>query len=100
VTVPTSSAGAYEFRLFLNDSYTRESTSPKITVAPQAPVIASLNPARLRRHSSLSLIVVAATSRHLRGVLERLAAGDDIRRVDAAVRGDFVRGPGVVAVRG
>jgi hypothetical protein len=57
-TVPTSTAGAYEFRLFLSDGFTSAATSPKITVVPPAPVIASLNPgATLAGTSSLSLIV-------------------------------------------
>ena len=47
VTMPTT-AGTYEFRLFLNDGYTRAATSPTVTVDPSinpAPVATSLSPA-------------------------------------------------------
>jgi len=37
--------GTYEFRLFLNDGYTRAATSPVVTVTPGAPVVTSLAPA-------------------------------------------------------
>jgi len=43
VAMPTT-GGPYEFRLFLNDGYTRAATSPAITIVPPAPVIASLSP--------------------------------------------------------
>lgn len=57
VTTPTT-GGPYEFRLFLNDGYTRAATSPGITIVPPAPVITSLNPsAAMAGTSSLSLIV-------------------------------------------
>ena len=57
VTSPTT-GGPFEFRLFLNNGYTRAATSPKITVVPPAPVITSLNPsAAVAGTSSLSLIV-------------------------------------------
>jgi subtilisin family serine protease len=46
-TMPTT-AGTYEFRLFLNDGYTRAATSPTITVDPSlrpVPTATSLSPA-------------------------------------------------------
>ena len=46
-TMPTT-AGTYEFRLFLNDGFTRGATSPTITVDPSlrpAPLATSLSPA-------------------------------------------------------
>jgi hypothetical protein len=46
VTMP-STAGTYEFRLFLNNSYTRAATSPTVTVIavpPPVPVVSSLSP--------------------------------------------------------
>jgi subtilisin family serine protease len=46
-TLPTT-AGTYEFRLFLNDGYTRAATSPVITVDPSlrpTPKVTSLSPA-------------------------------------------------------
>jgi subtilisin family serine protease len=48
VTVP-STPGPYEFRLFLNNGYTRAATSPVVTVSPGingVPTIGSLSPAR------------------------------------------------------
>jgi hypothetical protein len=33
-TPPTPAPGTYEFRLFLNDGYTRAATSPSVTVSP------------------------------------------------------------------
>ena len=45
-TMPTT-AGTYEFRLFLNDGFTRAATSPTITVDPSlrpAPLATSLSP--------------------------------------------------------
>jgi hypothetical protein len=48
VTMP-STPGAYEFRLFLNNSYTRAATSPTVTVSAgtnPVPAISALNPAR------------------------------------------------------
>ncbi len=33
-TVTISAAGTYEFRLFLNNGYTRAATSPTVTVGP------------------------------------------------------------------
>ena len=46
VTMPAT-AGTYEFRLFLNNGYTRAATSPTVTVLPPpspAPVLTSLSP--------------------------------------------------------
>ncbi|PYR51180.1 MAG: hypothetical protein DMF89_06935 [Acidobacteria bacterium] len=48
VNMPTT-AGTYEFRLFLNNGYTRAATSPTVTVSTSvngAPVISSLSPAQ------------------------------------------------------
>ena len=48
VTMPAT-PGAYEFRLFLNNSYTRAATSPVVTVSAAinpAPAIVSVSPAR------------------------------------------------------
>jgi len=44
VTAPTT-PGAYEFRLFANNGYTRLATSEAVTVLPGPPVIGSLSPA-------------------------------------------------------
>ena len=44
VTTP-STPGTYEFRLFLNNGYTRAATSPPITVQAGPPVLTSLSPA-------------------------------------------------------
>ena len=43
IAAPTA-PGTYEFRLFLNDGYTRAATSPTVTVNPGAPVLTSLAP--------------------------------------------------------
>jgi subtilisin len=43
VTTP-STPGTYEFRLFLNNGYTRAATSPPISVQPGPPVLTSLSP--------------------------------------------------------
>jgi subtilisin family serine protease/uncharacterized protein YegP (UPF0339 family) len=40
-----ATTGTYEFRLFLNNGYTRAATSPPFTVQPGPPAIASLSPA-------------------------------------------------------
>jgi subtilisin len=48
ITTPTD-AGTYEFRLFLNNGYTRAATSPTITVTQgqnPVPVLGALSPAR------------------------------------------------------
>jgi IPT/TIG domain len=48
ITTPTE-AGTYEFRLFLNNGYTRAATSPPITVTQgqnPVPVLTSLSPAK------------------------------------------------------
>jgi len=56
VLTPTA-GGPYEFRLFLNNGYTRAATSPKVTVVPPAPVITALSPSTaVAGTSSLSLI--------------------------------------------
>ena len=55
VTAP-STAGTYEFRLFLNDGYTRVATSPVLTVDP------SLNPAPIAGALSPSQAVVGASA--------------------------------------
>jgi subtilisin family serine protease len=47
-TVNPSTAGTYEFRLFLNNGYTRAATSAAVTVTPASapvPVLSSLSPA-------------------------------------------------------
>jgi subtilisin len=44
VTAPAT-PGAYEFRLFENNGYTRLATSPAVTVLPGPPAISSLSPA-------------------------------------------------------
>lgn len=44
INAPVTSGG-YEFRLFLNNSYTRAATSAAITVLPGPPVLTSLSPA-------------------------------------------------------
>jgi hypothetical protein len=57
VMTPTT-GGPYEFRLFLNDGYTRAATSPSVTVVPPAPVITSLSPSTaVAGASSLTLFV-------------------------------------------
>ena len=38
-TVTPPGAGSYEFRLFLNDSFTRAATSPAVTVTPVSPTL-------------------------------------------------------------
>jgi hypothetical protein len=43
VTMPAT-PGNYEFRLFLNNSYTRSATSPAVAVGSGAPVLSSLSP--------------------------------------------------------
>ena len=43
-TVTASAPGTYEFRLFLNNGYTRAATSPPVTVIVGAPTITSLSP--------------------------------------------------------
>ena len=55
VTAP-STAGTYEFRLFLNNGYTRVATSPVLTVDP------SLNPAPIASALSPSQAVVGGTA--------------------------------------
>jgi hypothetical protein len=44
VAMPTT-IGTYEFRLFLNNGYTRAATSPAVAVTSTAPILTSLSPA-------------------------------------------------------
>jgi hypothetical protein len=63
VTAP-SIGGTYEFRLFVNNTYTRAATSPPVTVTPgpnPTPVLTSLSPARaLAGASSLTLSAIGS----------------------------------------
>ena len=60
VTMP-GTTGQYEFRLFLNDGYTRAATSPIVAVQPAPrprPLISALSPSRaVRRGPSFALTV-------------------------------------------
>ena len=63
VTMPAT-PGPYEFRLFLNDGYTRSATSPVVTVnaaVNPAPAIASLSPASLPAGSGALTLTVNGT---------------------------------------
>jgi subtilisin len=63
VTAPTT-PGTYEFRLFLNNGYTRASTSPTVTVQAQAspvPSVSSLSPNRASAGSAAFTLVVTGT---------------------------------------
>src|SRR5215470_16159293 len=44
VTMPAT-AGTYQFRLYLNNGYSRAATSPDVTVIPSPPTVTSLSPA-------------------------------------------------------
>ena len=59
VTAP-STAGTYEFRLFLNNGYNRAATSPAVTVVaapPSVPVVSSLSPSMAIAGMGLTLTV-------------------------------------------
>ena len=63
-TLP-STAGTYEFRLFLNDGYTRVATSPTITVDPSlrpAPLVSSLSPASANAGGAAFTLTVTGSS--------------------------------------
>jgi hypothetical protein len=63
VTMPAT-PGPYEFRLFLNNTYTRAATSPVVTVnaaVNPAPAIASLSPASLPAGSGALTLTVNGT---------------------------------------
>jgi hypothetical protein len=63
VTMP-STPGTYEFRLFLNNGYTRAATSPTITVSAAvnpAPTITSLSPARASAGTGAFTLTVNGT---------------------------------------
>jgi subtilisin len=60
VTMPAT-AGTYEFRLFLNNSYTRAATSPAITVLPGPPVLTTLSPAGAAAGSAAFSLTVAGS---------------------------------------
>jgi len=63
VTAP-STAGTYEFRLFLNNGYARAATSPAVTVVVgpnPAPSLSSLNPARTSAGSNAFTLTVNGT---------------------------------------
>jgi hypothetical protein len=61
-TVPMPAApGTYEFRLFANNSYTRRTTSPTVTVANPVPTIASLSPASTTAGSAAFILTVTGT---------------------------------------
>ena len=47
--------GTYEFRLFLNNGYTRAATSPTVTVNPLAPTLTSISPASARLDGAFTL---------------------------------------------
>jgi hypothetical protein len=67
VTAPAT-AGTYEFRLFINNSYTRVATSPAVTVTPgpnPTPVLTSISPAHGLVGSS-SLVIAATGSGFVR----------------------------------
>jgi subtilisin len=63
VTMP-STPGPYEFRLFLNNGYTRAATSPTVTVSAAVsgvPAIGSLSPARASAGSGAFTLTVNGT---------------------------------------
>jgi subtilisin family serine protease len=63
VTMP-STPGTYEFRLFLNNGYTRAATSPTVTVSAAinpVPTIASLNPVRASAGSAAFTLTANGT---------------------------------------
>ncbi len=63
-TMPTT-AGTYQFRLFLNDGFTRGATSPTITVDPSlqpAPLATSLSPASANAGGSGLTLTVTGSS--------------------------------------
>ena len=85
VTMP-STAGAYEFRLLLNNGYTRAATSPAVTVTAAAtqnpvPSIASLSPARANAGSAAFTLTVNGTG---------FVTGSEIRWNGAARTTTFV----------
>ncbi len=63
VTMPAT-PGAYEFRLFLNNGYTRAATSPAVTVSAGingVPVLTSLSPARTSAGTAAFTLTVNGT---------------------------------------
>ncbi len=63
-TVTPTAAGTYEFRLFLNNGYTRAATSPAVTVTapdPSGPVITSLSPNRATAGGAAFTLTVNGT---------------------------------------
>jgi len=59
-TLPTT-GGPYEFRLFLNNGFTRAATSPQITVVPPAPTITTMSPtAAVAGSASINLVLNGA----------------------------------------
>jgi subtilisin family serine protease len=63
-TLPNT-AGTYEFRLFLNDGYTRAATSPAITVDPSlrpAPLVSSMSPASANAGGPAFTLTVTGSS--------------------------------------
>ena len=72
VTMP-STPGTYEFRLFLNNGYTRAATSPTVTVSAginPAPSISSLSPARASAGAAAFTLTVNGAG---------FAAGSEVR---------------------
>jgi len=61
---PPSGGGAYEFRLFLNNGYTRVATSPVVTVSPgpnPVPTLTALSPTRTTVGSGSTTVTVTGT---------------------------------------
>jgi len=57
IPMPTT-PGTYEFRLFLNDGYTRAATSPTVTVNAPGPALTSISPASARSGSAAFTLTV------------------------------------------
>ena len=61
VTAPATT-GTYEFRLFLNNSYTRAATSPPITVEPSTtPPVLSVDPTTVQGGSNVTVTLTNGT---------------------------------------
>jgi hypothetical protein len=60
VTLPTS--GTYEFRLFLNDGFTRAATSPTVTIDTTVPVLSVLTPSRITTGAGAFTLTVDGSS--------------------------------------
>jgi sugar lactone lactonase YvrE len=102
VIAPTT-PGSYEFRLFLNDGFTRAATSPAVTVLPGALGITSLVPSRTMAGGPAFTLTVNGSSFGATSVVRWNGAGLSTTfvsssQLQAAVPASLIATPGTAQV--